>query len=184
MKWCLAAALCLLSPGALAQTFDYTFIELDYVDARSEFDGVELDGDGFGLMGSLAATDRLALIAQYEDIDFDRGTETRSWALGINFHAPLFPQTDIVLGVHYLDQEESRPAGTEDDAGHRLLARLKHMIAPAVELTVDAARVDIFGASDTSYGLSLGFGDVPQFVVGYQTDDETDALIAGVQYAF
>lgn len=185
MRRILLAALFLCCPPAFAQGFSYDFLEADYIDSESEFDGIEVEGDGYRLTGSLGVTDHIALVAEFEDLDFESDFETQSWSAGLKFHTPILSTTDLVLGARYLDAEVSHPLrGTEDDTGNVLVARIRHQLSPSLELAAEAARTDVFGESDTGYSIGLSAGTQLQFVVGYGTDDESDEIFAGVQASF
>src|SRR4051812_40099125 len=69
----LAAALPLASH---AETMSYSYAELGYVDTTLDGDGVDVDGDGFALRGSLAVHPNFFVFANYQDLSFDRNVDT------------------------------------------------------------------------------------------------------------
>ena len=87
----LAAALPLASQ---ADTMDYSYVELGFVD--SELDAPNVDGDGFALRGSLEFHSSFFAFAELEDLGYDFDVDVTSIADGAGGHYPLNDKVDLV----------------------------------------------------------------------------------------
>lgn len=134
---------------------------------------------------SAALTDNIALGFGYEDLSFDFDIESTALTFGVDFHTPVAPATDVVLGISYLDSEVSQPAlGSADDTGNVISAGIRHQLRPTIEIDAGVSRVDVFDDSSTSFGVALLFGREIQFGAGFQTSDDSDAFVFGVRGNF
>ena len=167
----LAAALPLASH---ADVMDYSYAELGYVDTELDGDGIDVDGDGFALRGSLAVHPNFFVFAGYQDLSFDFGVDASLLEVGGGGHWPLTDKVDIVgkLGIVKAELEVGR--FDADDDGFLLGARVRGVVAPKFELEggfdyrdLDEAGDDTtivlegryFFIEQLSGGLSVSIGD-------------------------
>jgi len=122
----LAAALPLASH---AETMNYSYAELGYVDAELDGGGFHVDGDGFALRGSLAVHPNYFVFANYQDLGFDGGVDTSLLEVGGGGHWPLNDKVDIIGKVGITKAEiDARRFDAYDD-GLLLGARIRGIVA-------------------------------------------------------
>jgi hypothetical protein len=145
-----------LSGAALAEDFDYSFIEASY--GQVEFDDFDVDGDAFGLGGSYALSDRFHLFGSYDMADFDAGVDFNGLQAGIGFNSPVSDTVDLVASVAYVNSEVEAPGfGSVDDNGYGLGLGLRAMLTPMLEVDGGIDYVDYGGDSDGDTAFGAGF---------------------------
>jgi hypothetical protein len=128
----LAAALPLASH---AETMNYSYAELGYVDTELSGDGDDdLDGDGFALRGSVAVHQTFFVFANYQDLSFDEGVDLSLLEVGGGGHWPLTDKIDLIGKVGITKAEIDVGPFDADDDGFLLGARLRGVVAPKFEL--------------------------------------------------
>lgn len=159
-----------------ADTMDYSYAELGYVDTELDGPRFDVDGDGFALRGSLAVHPNFFVFASYEDLGYDFGVDRTILQVGGGGHWPLSNKLDIVGHVGIVKAEtEFDPIGIdEDDDGFLLGARVRGVVAPKFELEGGFDYRDLDDAGDDTMvvlegryffieqlagGLSLAIGD-------------------------
>ena len=175
----LAALAAALPLATQADTMDYSFVDLSYVD--TELDDVNVDGDGFALRGSIAFLENFFAFAEYQDLGFDLGFDLTQFNVGVGGHMPLNEKIDLVgrFGIVKADLDAGR-FGDADEDGFTLGARLRGQVMPRFELEGGFDYVDVDSGDDTSIvlegryffmdtfsgGLRLAFGDADTIGVG------------------
>ena len=172
----LAAALPLASH---AETMNYSYVELGYVDASLDVGNFHVDGDGFALRGSLTVHQNYFVFANYQDLGFDGGVDTSVLEVGGGGHWPLSDKVDIIGKVGITKAELDSGRFDADDDGFLLGARVRGVIAPKVELEagfdyrdLDEAGDDTTLVFDGRYffienlagGVTAAFGDDDKFL--------------------
>jgi hypothetical protein len=169
----LAAALPLASH---AETMDYSYAELGYVDTKLDGDGFDVDGDGFALRGSLAVHPNFFVFANYVDLGYDFDIDTSLLEVGGGAHWPLSGQVDIIgrVGIAKAGLDVDRAGIDVDDDGFMLGARVRGVVAPKFELEGGFDYHDLDDAGDDTTivlegryffmeqlagGLSVAIGD-------------------------
>src|ERR1044072_105085 len=127
----LAAALPLASH---AETMNYSFAELGYVDTTLDGDGRDVDGDGFALRGSLAVHQNFFVFASYQDLSFHPNVDTSLLAVRGGGHRPRTDKIDLIGKVGITKAEIDAGPFDADDDGFLLGARLRGVVAPKFEL--------------------------------------------------
>jgi hypothetical protein len=169
----LAAALPLASQ---ADTMDYSYVELGFVDSERDIDDDRsVEGDGFALRGSLEFHPSFFAFAEVEDLGYDEDVDVTSIAVGAGGHYPLNDKVDLVgrFGIVKYDVDAGRLGFNADEDGFTLGARVRGEVMPRLELEGGFDYVDIDSGDDTvavlegryfflsnvSGGLRLEFGD-------------------------
>jgi hypothetical protein len=119
MRKYLALAICaglIHANAALAGDINYRYFELGYVEADWDYPGIDDDGDGYELNGSLDVGDTLALTFAYQDLEFD-GIDGNQTSFGVLYHKPYSTTGDIVLGLAYLETELDPDSANRDCRG-------------------------------------------------------------------
>lgn len=185
MAQLLAPCLMLALP-ALAAAADeprYTYAELGYV--NTDYDDIDVDGDGFRIGGSYALHRNVHLVAGYEDVGLDRGFDATAWNAGIGLNFPLRPGLDAVGRARYIDFELDTPGGGDpDEDGYGLEGLVRAMIGPQLELNGGVRYVDI---EDDETSLVIGglYEVAKNFAISAELDfgdDVTTLFIGGRLY--
>jgi len=163
---CMITALLSLSLTAAAEGLDYTYVQGSY--SQVEFDEIDVDGDGFGISGSFALTDRFAVFGGYQMADFDFDVESDTVELGGLFHAPVSDTVDLVTSLSYVSVEFDMPGfGSFDDDGFGLGLGLRTMASPQLELNGGVSYVDLDDSGDdTTFGAGIRYHFTESFSAG------------------
>jgi hypothetical protein len=178
---CLMLALPAL--GVAADEPRYTYAELGYV--NTDFDDIDVDGDGFRLDASYALHRNVHLVAEYEDTDLDRGIDAEVWNAGIGLNFPLRPGLDAVGRARYIDFQLDTPgSGDPDEDGYGLEGLVRAMIGPQLEINGGVRYVDI---EDDETSLVVGglYEMAKNFAISAELDlgdDVTTIFIGGRLY--
>jgi hypothetical protein len=164
LLWGAAAALSLSAP-AFADGFDYSYLDLGYI--NTQFDDGGGSSDGFGLRGSFALTDQLHLIGSYskEDLDFNIDLDTYTIGAGLNW--PLSPNLDIDSTLAYIHQKaDFGNFGSIDDDGVQIGLGLRGRVAQQLELTGQLTYTNFDGSGDdTSPTFGLRYYPNDKFAI-------------------
>jgi hypothetical protein len=174
-----------LAGQALAQDgFSYSYVEAAFVntDIDAELLGDDIDGDGFGLKGSLAFSDLIHGYVDYTTQDFDV-VDIDRWEVGIGLNHALNANVDLIgrLGYSKFDAE------VIDDDGFAIQAGVRGRPADRFELEGLVHYVDLSDFGDDTTLIVNGryfFTDVFSAGLGAEFgDDATTWSIAG-RYTF
>jgi hypothetical protein len=167
-------ALFVFSATAVAEDLNYNFIQGSY--GQIEVDDVDVDGDGFGIEGSVALTDRFHLFGGYTTADLDFGIDLNQLEAGIGFNSPISETVDLIASLAYVSAEvEAAGFGSVDDSGYGLGVGLRAMLTPVLEVNGDIQYVDFGdGADDTGFGAGFLYSFTERFAAGLSGDWSDD----------
>lgn len=164
-----------------ADTMDYSFAELAYVD--SEFGN--LNGDGISLRGSLPVNETFFVYAGYWDVGYDFNNDLTSMEVGAGGHLPLADKIDLVGRFGLVRSEFDSGNFSNEDDGFSIAANIRAAIMPRLELEGGFQYIDLgdpdnlivlegryFFLDNLSGGLRLEFGD------------DIDSMALGVRITF
>src|SRR5690606_41036439 len=97
------AALGIAGTANAESSFDYSYVELGYV--NTDLDDFNVDGDGFELRGSLEVTNNIHVFTSYTDLDFDFNIDTNTFEVGGGYAWPVRSNLDVIATVSYLRTE-------------------------------------------------------------------------------
>ena len=162
------------SATAAADDFNYNFIQGSY--GQIEFDDIGVDGDGFGIGGSVAVSDRFHLFGGYTTADMDFGVDLNQAEAGVGFNAPISETVDLIASLAYVSAEVEAPGfGSVDDSGYGLGVGLRAMLTPVLEVNGDIQYVDFGdGADDTGFGAGFLYRFTDRFAAGLSGDWSDD----------
>jgi hypothetical protein len=170
--------------AAAKQAFSYTYAQVDIV--RGDADGFSDGPDGFDLMGSYALRDNNLFVfggismlsgdVGNADVDYD------TYGIGLGYHTPLNPITDLVFGGSLLLADTDTNA---DGGDWSVEAGVRHNASAQFEIDGTLGITDYSGASSNVW---LEFGAI--YVVSPQlgicatllTSDDIDTISLGVRY--
>ncbi len=170
--------------AADAEGFSYNLIEGSYID--TEIEGI--DGDGFGVSGSVEFNQNVFGFGSINDIDYEGGVGSSQLSLGVGVNWALSPVVDLVGGLSYERIKLSVSGlGSESEDGYGLNLGLRGRVGDALELSAGVNNVDL-GADidDTTLQAAGRYYFTPAFAVGLDVSDNDDGTAFGlsVRYDF
>lgn len=186
-KTLLASAL-LLPAFGYAGDLSYNYVEATYgeteIDVGDGFGSV--DGDGFGIGGSLAVAPNWHVFADFTSADFDFNVESTSYRVGAGFNYPISETADLIARLSYVnvEVEVDTPFGTfdADEDGFGVGAGVRGKVADAFELEGAIEYVDLGGDSsgDTTFIAEGRYFFTPMFAVGAGVEVGDDVTTYGI----
>jgi hypothetical protein len=174
-----------LTGQALAQEgFSYSYVEAAWVQTDFDdelFDG-EIDGDGFGLSGSVAFNDMIHGYVDYRTQDFDV-VDIDSWEVGVGLSHSLSSNLDLIgrLGYTKFDAE------VFDDDGFALQAGVRGRPADRIELEGLLHYVSLDEVGDGTAAVVNGryfFNEAFSAGAGAEFDDDETTWNIALRYTF
>jgi hypothetical protein len=163
-----------LSATAAADDLSYSFVQASY--GQIEVDDVDVDGDGFGIEGSVALSDSFHLFGGYTTADMDFGVDLNQLEAGVGYNTPISEMVDLIASLSYVSAEvEAAGFGSADESGYGLGVGLRAMLSPAFEVNGDIQYVDFGnGGDDTGFGAGFLYSFTEQFSAGLSGDWSDD----------
>lgn len=168
-----------------ADEINYTYVEAGYV--AIDFDDLDVDGDGFGIAGSLGITDRVYLMADYNTYDLDFGIDATDYGLGVGASLPLSQQFHLIGEIGYTEVEVEVDGFDADDNGYTLGGGFRWKATPTFELSAKLNYVDLDDSGDdTSLSAGALYNFTEAFALGAGIDlaDDTTGYSVGFRYDF
>ncbi|HJS21441.1 MAG TPA: outer membrane beta-barrel protein [Steroidobacteraceae bacterium] len=193
LPWMLAAALAL--PGmSRAAGLSYSYVEGGYAETEIEADGVDMDGEGYRVTGSLAVGPTYHIIAEYstaelevENFDIDVDIDTLS--VGFGYNRPINQRADVIGRILYVDSDVEVDSPffnvSGDDSGLGLQFHLRGQVMERVEAEGGIDYVDI-GDEDTTLVLEGRYWltDALALGAGLRFGDDTTSYGVSLRFNF
>lgn len=163
------------SASASAEGFEYNFFELGY--GTTEFDDINVDGDGFGLGGSYAVNNDIHVFGGYQAVGLDFGIDATTLEAGIGYNTELSPVVDAYarLSYQYVELDAPGVSGV-DDNGIGLGVGLRFAASESLELNAGINYVDLSDSGDdTSFSVGGLYDFSDLFALGLGGDWSDDA---------
>ncbi|MFO7305402.1 MAG: outer membrane beta-barrel protein [Gammaproteobacteria bacterium] len=180
------AAMGMFGSALADSSFEYSFVELGYV--NTELDDSNIDGDGFQLRGSLEVTGNLHVFTQYSHVDMDANIDVNDFEVGAGYAWPVSPNLDVVGTLSYLKTEIDVPRGRDiDDDGFGLGIGLRGRVHPQIELTAGLKHVDYDDSGDnTFFNVGGRYFFTKAFAAGIDVtfDDDATTWYVGGRWSF
>ena len=198
-KSILALALMTVSGAAMAQSPNWTKIDVSYLDTDLDVGVAEASFDGFGLNGSVALNDNWMLFADYKAVDEEANGASLDLDLlsaGAGFYKSVTDNTDIFATLSAERFEASGSSGgittSDGETGYSLGFGLRSMLTQSFELGGEIGYVNISSEDiiRTRANAFYYFTDNVSVGVGYEiyhmrdSDVDIDTLSASFRYAF
>jgi hypothetical protein len=172
---------------AFAKELSYSYLELGYL--NTDLDNPNVDGDGFGVRGSLAFTPNLHGIASFSSLELDDvNADVDQFEIGIGGNWSLSDKLDLIATVSYVNVELDGPGGFNgDDSGFALGGALRGRVTDALELRGGISYVDLDDSGDeTSLNVGARYYVTPMFALGadLQFSDDQTAWVLGARFDF
>ena len=180
----LAFLILAFSATAYAEDFDYSFLSLGY--GTTDFDDVNIDGDGFTLGGSYAINNRYHLFSSYNASDLDFNVDATRFSAGFGYNRGLSDVVDLVAGLSYEYFELEGAGGSIDDSGLGFGVGLRFAANELLELNGGIKHVDL-SDSDGDTGFHAGglYSFTETFSLGLNgnwSDDVSSYTLSGRFY--
>lgn len=161
----LLLGLFVFSATAAAEDFNYNFVQATY--GQVDFDELDVDGNGFGIGGSMALSDSFHLFGAYTTADMDFGVDLNQLEAGLGYNAPISETVDLVASLAYVSAEVEAAGFSADDNGYGLGVGLRAMLAPSFEVDGGISYVDMGdGGDDVGFGAGFLYHFTEQFSAG------------------
>lgn len=180
----LGVALVFIALPAAAGDFSYNYIEGGY--SRFEIDdvlpGVNADGDGLGIRGSVDLANGVYLTGGYAKADFDFGVDFDQVDLGVGYHVELSPAADFFATLSYVRAEASVAGfGSADEDGIGIEIGVRGKMNERIELEGRLGYVDLGDGGDgTSFGGAALYEFNETFALGATLDLDEDLTAYGI----
>lgn len=172
--------LTLLAVPALADDPNYNYLQGDYVRAELDDAGFSVDGDGFGVGGSMEIAEQFHLLVRFRTFDFDFDVDLDQLAVGGGWHPALSDTTDLVFELTYISVEASALGFSIDDDGYGASLGLRSMLSPQFELAGSVNYSDYGDGDDTSVQVQAWYNFTKAFAIGGGADFGDDVTIYGI----
>lgn len=181
----ICAAALALPMAASAESLSYRYVDVAHfpkaeIDAR----GLDVDGDGIQLRGSLPIHQNFFALAEFADLDLDNGVDATRLMVGVGGHWPVGNNIDLIARLGVVSYEVDFGRFDDDDTGLFVGARLRTFVAPKIELEggVEHLAVDVAGIDGDTYLIGEGrYNFTPQFSAGLLVTLGGDTNVFGAQ---
>lgn len=163
-----------------ADTMDYSFAELAYVD--SEFGNQS--GDGLSLRGSLPVNDTFFVYAGYWDVGYDF-TDITSFEVGGGGRLPLADNVDLVGRLGLVQSDTDSGSFSSSDDGFSISAQIRAVLMPRFEVQGGFDIIDL-GDRDTLIVLEGRYFFMENLAGGlrFEFGDDIDSTALGLRVTF
>ncbi len=145
------------SVSVSAQSANYDYIQGSYGRMDFNSNGLDIDGDGFGLSASFGVAENFHLFGEYQTADLGSGVDLNLLELGGGYHTTISPNLDVYANLGYVNFEvEAGGFGSVDEGGFSVGLGLRGMVSDAVELYGGLDYVD-FDDGDGEVRSTAGF---------------------------
>lgn len=175
-----------LSVSASAADFDYNYFTLGY--GTTDFDDINVDGDGFKAEGSFAINNRYHVFGNYDAAGLDFGIDATQFSAGLGLNHGLSDAVDLVARLSYEYAEVDAPlVASVDDSGIGLGVGLRVSASEQLELNAGIKYVDFGdGGDDTGFSAAglYNFSDAFALSVGGSWSDDISSYTIGGRFYF
>ena len=184
----ICAAALALPLTTMADTLSYRYVDAaHFPEAEIDADGVDVDGDGLQLRGSLPVYENIFALAEFQDLNLDNGVDATRMMVGAGGHWALGGNLDLIARGGVVQYEVDFGRFDDDDTGLFAGVRLRTIVAPKVEIEggVEHLAVDVAGIDGDTYLIGEGrYNFTSQFSAGALITLGGDVSVFGAQARF
>jgi hypothetical protein len=180
----LMAVILVASSNAISREISYDYIQGTYSSVTDSRFPNDIDGDRFGVSGSLGVTQNLALTAGFNATNFDNDIDTSQFVLGVTLHAPIVVGTEVVGNLSALKAEIEGIRFNDNDTGAIVGIGIRHLVTNSVELDAGISYTGVFDDNFTTFGFGARFytNDEISFGIGYAAEDDADSILLNARF--
>jgi len=188
-RYALIGVLMLSSAAAMADGLSYSYIQASYQEVDIDLGGgIDADGDGFGVAGSVEIGESWFIFADYSSFDFESVVDFTSLSAGAGWHSAISDKTDFFATLGYAEAEvDVQGFGSFDDSGYGASIGVRSMVSDSFELYGSLGYVDLGGGADgTAIGAGFWYTVSGNFAIGLGAnfDDDVTGYGAGFRLYF
>jgi opacity protein-like surface antigen len=147
---CATAVALFALPSIGSAQFNYTFVDISFVDIDFDVGPVSVDGDGFAVSGAFTVGESFFIGGSYNDADFDFNIDGEITRIGGGYFHSLNEDMDFVATFGFIDAEVGVGPFSAGDDGLTLGGGIRVALADSVEVDAMLEYVDMdSGGSDT-----------------------------------
>lgn len=184
----ICAAVLALPIAASADSLSYRYVDVaHFPKAEIDADGLDVDGDGIQLRGSLPVYENFFALAEFADLDLDNGVDATRLMVGAGGHWRVGNNLDLIGRLGVVSYEVDFGRFDDDDTGLFAGVRLRTFVAPKIEVEggIEHLAVDVAGIDSDTYLIGEGrYNFTPQFSAGLLITLGGDTSVFGAQGRF
>ena len=183
LRYLSIGALMLSSATAMAEGPSYSYIEADYREVDIDIaPGIDADGDGFGVAGSVAINDNWFVFAGYAASEFESVVDLDQTTLGAGWNSAISEKTDWFATLSYIDLKLSAAGfGSFSDDGFGASVGLRSMLNPNFELYGSLGYSDLGDGGDgTAVTAGLWYTVAGNLALGLGAEVGSDITTYGI----
>jgi len=186
-KYFAGAALMAVGLSANAGSFSYNYVQLGYSSSETKVAGVDIDGSGYGIAGSLALNDTFFVTgaAAHSELDIPQSNNAKVYGLTIGARTALSDKVDAYASLSAIRGETKVLNLSRSDTGYGLDAGLRFAATDKLELGLDLGTADVFDVNSTSFGVSAKYKltDKVSAGIGYTSSSEdSTAFVVSMRF--
>ena len=183
LRYLSIGALMLSSATAMAEGPSYSFIQANYHEVDIDVGGgFNVDGNGYGVAGSVAINDNWFVFAGYTSSEFESVIDLNQASIGAGWNSEISDTTDWFVTLAYVDLEVKAPQiVTASDSGFAASVGVRSMLNPNFELYGSLGYSDLGDGGDgTAVAAGLWYTVAGNLALGLDAEVGSDVTTYGV----